>query len=238
MNEEQAEQLVKINGDFYRTFASPFAQSRERLQPGVKRLLATVPSGARILDLGCGSAQTARWLAANGRLESYAGWDASAELLQIASARTYPFPAVFRQADLLSAPWQDLAGARFDRIFLFAVLHHIPGFVYRERILRALTGVLADGGQVWMSNWQFLRDPKYAARILPWGEAAVDESKVEPGDYLLDWRMGGRGLRYVHILGAEERTRLASAAGFIEWECFEADGKGERGSDYSVWGKA
>jgi tRNA (uracil-5-)-methyltransferase TRM9 len=203
----------------------------------VLRLLPRVSNGARILDLGCGSAETAHWLAVNGKLESFVGWDASAELLEIAAARAYPFAASFQQADLLAPPWQELAAGRFDRIFLFAVLHHIPGLTHREAVLRAATRLLAEGGQLWMSNWQFLRDPKYAARVLPWSDAGIDARQLEPNDFLLDWRQGGHGLRYVHIVSDEERAHLARLAGCAEKEFFFSDGMDQRGADYSIWEK-
>jgi tRNA (uracil-5-)-methyltransferase TRM9 len=237
MDTQTIQRLVDINRKFYREFAAPFAQTRMRLQPGVLRLLPRIPAGASVLDLGCGSAETAHWIASNGRLNSYIGWDVSADLLKIAAERAYPFDTSFRQVDLLDAPWQELSGLRFDRIMLFAVLHHIPGLASREAVLRALTKLLPDGGQLWMSNWQFLRDPKYAARVLPWSEADIDPRQLEPEDYLLDWRHGGRGLRYVHVIHEEERAHLIRLAGCVEKEFFLSDGNLRKGSDYSVWEK-
>jgi hypothetical protein len=35
---------------------------------------------------------------------------------------------------------------------------------------------------------------------------------VDVGDYLLDWRRGGRGLRYVHHFNEDELAELATAA--------------------------
>jgi tRNA (uracil-5-)-methyltransferase TRM9 len=237
MDSTTQNRLVEINRAFYREFAEPFAQTRERLQPGVLRLLPRVPSGARVLDLGCGSAETAHWLAEHANPSSYLGWDFSAELLGVASARRYPFAAQFEQADLLDAPWQRLEASRFERIFLFAALHHIPSLTRREAILHTATRLLADDGQLWMSNWQFQRDPKFAARILPWREAGLADRQVDAEDYLLDWRQGGRGLRYVHVVTDEERAHLARISGCAEKEFFHSDGKNGEGADYCVWEK-
>ncbi|HNT25279.1 MAG TPA: hypothetical protein PKM21_12980, partial [Anaerolineales bacterium] len=58
----------------------------------------------------------------------------------------------------------------------------------------------------------------------------------EPGDYLLDWRQGGRGLRYVHAFGPAELARLAEQTGFVSLESFYSDGEGGRLGLYQVWG--
>lgn len=36
----------------------------------------------------------------------------------------------------------------------------------------------------------------------------------EPGDYLLDWKRGGQGLRYCHLVDEAEVERLAAGSGF------------------------
>ena len=59
---------------------------------------------------------------------------------------------------------------------------------------------------------------------------------MDPGDYLLDWRSGGQGLRYVHHFSREELGALAAAYGFEVVETFESDGEGGRLGLYGVWG--
>ncbi|MFN8427257.1 MAG: hypothetical protein U0X87_13510 [Anaerolineales bacterium] len=57
----------------------------------------------------------------------------------------------------------------------------------------------------------------------PSGLSGVEASEVDEGDYLLDWRSGGEGLRYVHHFTEAELGKLASASGsessnlFIRW---------------------
>jgi hypothetical protein len=58
---------------------------------------------------------------------------------------------------------------------------------------------------------------------------------VEQGDYLLDWRRGGLGIRYVHHFSAEELARLAADSGFRIIESFDSDGKEGDLSLYQVW---
>jgi hypothetical protein len=60
---------------------------------------------------------------------------------------------------------------------------------------------------------------------------------MDPGDYLLDWRQGGRGLRYVHHFSPPELTSLAQMTGFKVVESFSSDGEGGNLGLYQVWQK-
>jgi 2-polyprenyl-3-methyl-5-hydroxy-6-metoxy-1,4-benzoquinol methylase len=238
MNNHSINLIAELNRNFYRGYAQPFAQTRGKIQPGVRRLLETLPANMRILDVGCGSAPLIDELAASHAPGLYVGMDSSAELLHIASTRAHPFPMEFHAADLLSPSWNNFySGKPFDRIFLFAVLHHIPGYENRLSILRSLADMLEPKGQVWMSNWQFQRNPALVARVIPWTTLGIEAQELEEGDFLLDWREGGYSQRYVHVISENERGALAGASGFYEKTFFFSDGKWRNGSDYSIWEK-
>ena len=68
----------------------------------------------------------------------------------------------------------------------------------RLNILNKVHALLRTGGQFIHSEWQFMKSEKLKERIQPWEDAGLSPEEVEDGDYLLDWRSGGRGLRYVH----------------------------------------
>jgi tRNA (uracil-5-)-methyltransferase TRM9 len=228
--------LVDCNRAFYQTFAAPFAATRARIQPGARRLLARIPPPSSVADLGCGDSNAARWLGSHSHSGRYLGLDFSPALLEIARAGEYPFSAEFHNADFLSAEWDaPLSGGTVDFLLAFAVLHHIPGEPGRVAFLAACRRLLRPQGTLFLSLWQFLRSEKLSARIVPWSEIGLRESDVDDGDYLLDWRQGGRGLRYIHIVSTEERLQLAAQAGFVETENFESDGEGGRLADYAVW---
>jgi tRNA (uracil-5-)-methyltransferase TRM9 len=236
MDSSIARRLVDLNRAFYQSFASPFAATRTRVQPGVRRLLGKIPSGASVADLGCGNANAAACLAARGHRGEYLGIDLSGPLLDFARAQPLPFPAEFRELDFVSPGWERaLPSAPFDYLLVFAVLHHLPGAEGRLEFLRACRRIIHPGGRLYLSTWQFLRSEKLRARIVPWGDAGFTEDEVEAGDYLLDWRREGRGLRYIHVLDEEERLALARESGFREIEAFSSDGEGGRLADYAVW---
>ena len=62
MDSDTIQRLLALNYQFYQTFAAPFSATRQRLQPGVLRLLPAIPETARLLDLGCGNGELARQL--------------------------------------------------------------------------------------------------------------------------------------------------------------------------------
>ncbi len=131
----------------------------------------------------------------------------------------------------LSPPRNDM----FDIVFCFAVLHHIPGTHLRLRLLNKVHSLLADGGGFIHSEWQFLNSPRLRERIQDWGQIGLAATDVDINDYLLDWRHGGRGLRYVHYFSEAELNDLAFASGFRAAETFYSDGEGGRLGLYQVW---
>jgi SAM-dependent methyltransferase len=235
MDEQIAARLLRLNREFYQTFAKPFIETRKRLQPGVLRILEDFDPQETILDLGCGSGELARELARRGHRGRYVGLDLSEELLA-AAAEEQPHPgATFVLADLADAGWHaDLAGP-FERIFAFAVLHHIPGDALRLRLVREMRELLAGDGSVTLSVWDFLASERLKARVVEWDAVGLGWEDVDPGDYLLDWRRGGHGLRYVHNFDEKELSDLAARGGFSVGRTYRSDGEGGRLGLYQDW---
>jgi tRNA (uracil-5-)-methyltransferase TRM9 len=238
MDSSTAARLIEINRDFYDRFGGPFSATRRRIQPGVRRVLDLLKGNESILDLGCGNGELARELAKRGHRGSYLGLDFSPALLRDAESLPEDFSARFLQADLTQL---SMLGDRvripggWPVVTAFAVLHHIPSYELRLSILRIVHGLLKDDGLFIHSNWQFLNSEKLKARIQPWEAAAIPSSAVDAGDYLLDWRSGGRGLRYVHHFDEKELDGLADASGFHVADRFYADGEGGTLGLYQIW---
>lgn len=239
MHAETAARLIDLNRQFYQTFALQFSATRQRLQPGVRRVLDSLPAKANLLDLGCGNGELAHELLRRAYPGSYLGLDFSQELLEQASARLgADKPAEFqlKQADLTSPGWDEgLADYQAEVILAFAVLHHIPGAEARRELVRKIHQLLPPGGQFIFSVWQFLNSPRLAQRIQPWEAAGLPASDVDEGDYLLDWRQGGHGLRYVHHFDPPELAALAQETGFCIQQTFLSDGENGKLGMYQVW---
>jgi 2-polyprenyl-3-methyl-5-hydroxy-6-metoxy-1,4-benzoquinol methylase len=188
----------------------------------------------------------------------YTGIDSSPGLIEIASSQAAQ-PAEpgaskpargprarFILADLAAPSWTDilfteLAAAHlkpsFDVILCLAVLHHLPGQSLRLQTLQKARHLQEGIPDAWLclSAWQFLNSPRWQRRIQPWHSAGIEASQVEEGDYLLDWRHGGTGLRYVHLFQPDELAELAIQSGYRVQETFLADGENERLGLYQVW---
>jgi hypothetical protein len=63
----------------------------------------------------------------------------------------------------------------------------------------------------------------------------LNEADLDPNDFLLDWRSGGRGMRYVHHFDEVELEALAAAAGFRVRNAFLSDGENGQLGLYQIW---
>ncbi|PWH14800.1 MAG: hypothetical protein DDG60_07145 [Anaerolineae bacterium] len=244
MNANIAHILVQINQRFYTNFGANFSETRRRIQPGVRKIMAHLARDERILDLGCGNGEFARALAQNGFHGEYLGLDFSQPLLRDAHLQTGNFPVHFCTVDLTSPNWSvntancARLAAPWTLVTCFATLHHIPSRALRLHLIQQVHRLLPSGGQFIHSNWQFLNSERLRARIQPWEKVGLSADDVDDGDYLLDWRAGGQGLRYAHHFSPEELAQLAADTGFIIEESFLSDGESGRLALYQIWRKS
>jgi ubiquinone/menaquinone biosynthesis C-methylase UbiE len=137
------------------TDASGFAQVLHPLAPpwfnqlidsvqfrGLRRALAlaAVPSGARLLDVGCGTGRWVRRYEESGF--SVVGVDATIGMLQIARAHKTRSPLMVGLAE--SLPFSD---AVFDCVSDITVVQHFP-YELQSRALQEMIRVLKPGGRL------------------------------------------------------------------------------------------
>lgn len=235
MNPATAQRLLEINREFYDRFGDSFSATRQRLQPGVKKVLEIIREDDSVLDMGCGNGHFLREISRRGHKAPLLGVDFSLPLLRDAESA----PGVgFREADITELSVisdQLLITDDWSLITAFAVLHHIPSTEIRLDILKAVKRILNPNGKFILSNWQFLNSEKLKSRIQPWSRVGINENDLDEGDYLLDWRSGGEGLRYAHQFSAEELLHLADQAEMRVTESFLSDGENGRLGLYQVW---
>jgi SAM-dependent methyltransferase len=231
-----AKQLIELNRRFYDQFGDSFSATRQRLQPGVRKILETIREDESVLDLGCGNGHFLRELHQCGHKAALLGVDFSLPLLRDAEST---LGVEFREVDLtkLSAFSSQLlaVSGQWSVVTMFATLHHIPSQAIRLDILKTVKTLLKPDGKFILSNWQFLNSEKLKARIQPWSRVEISDDEVDEGDYLLDWRSGGEGLRYAHQFSAEELLGLAEQVGMRVEASFLSDGKNGRLGLYQVW---
>ena len=258
MQPETIQQILELNRQFYQNLAEQFSSTRFRLQPGVQKILHSLPEDARILDLGCGNGELWRNLGREDFKGEYTGIDFSSDLLRLASLQKPDTPIdslhatvhqadypgsqpkhsnpLFIQQDLSQDDWDSsLAGKDYNYILAFSVLHHIPGKELRLKILRKIHKLLTPNGRFIHSEWQFLDSERLRERIQPWESVGLSSDLVDFNDFLLDWRHSGYGLRYVHHFSEEELSDLAKDSQFRIIESFRSDGQGGKLGLYQVW---
>ena len=187
-----ARRLLDLNRRFYTDHGRDFSATRERLQPGVTRILETLRGDESILDLGCGNGELARTLSRRGHHGSYLGLDFSLPLLDEAERESFGFPVKFTQADLALPDWGKRKEERFvsflfplssfDLVFAFAVLHHIPSDELRSNIIKKVHELLKPNGLFIHSNWQFLNSERLKARIQLWDKVGLNSQDVDSND--------------------------------------------------------
>ncbi len=229
MDEQTIEKLLALNRKFYAAFAQSFAASRSLSDPALTAILPHIPQRARVLDVGCGNGRLATLLDRERPGAAYLGVDAAAELIEVARAQAGQLAAIaaeFHVADVARPGWSETFGHTvFDRVVLLAVLHHIPSLHLRAQVLRESASLLGPDGRLILSTWQFLDSARLRRKIVDWSEIAIAEETLEPGDYLLDWKRQGRGLRYCHLVDEAQVERLAAESGLRVRQTFRAGGR-------------
>lgn len=251
MDEATVRTLVALDRRFYDGHADTFSQTRARPWTGWHRLIEVLrarwgdehPSHVRAFDVGCGNGRFARFLAETLPRTSvdYLGFDHAAGLLARARERLLldehrPHTWRLTAADAVFGATEALApGRRFDLIGLFGVLHHVPGFHHRQRLLASLAARLHDRGVLAVTVWQ-LDDPRLVRKRIPWAEVAprldLDRDQLDEDDLLLPWQGHRDQPRYVHRTRDHEIDCLLDAPGLRLYDSFHADGATGRSNRY------
>ena len=248
MKVEIVDNLHHLNQEFYQSFSHSFSLTRQRVQPGVRRIINRFNNGEKWLDVGCGNGNLAVELLKSGWEGSYLGIDFSEELVKIAREKAIflnlnsHMELEFSTVDIFHHDWiKNLPDLTWDGITMLAVLHHIPGFQERREILQSIRNILPAGSRLFLSVWQLQNSPRLLKRVQPWSKIGLDESEVEAGDVLMDWRSQNTyrdekpGYRYVHLFTEKELDQLAKETGFQVMDRFYSDGKEGNLALYEEW---
>jgi len=112
-------------------------------------LVTAVPSGGRVLDVGCGEGMLTRELA--GRARSVLGVDLDASSIELARATTSEANVEFLCADVLQHPFEP---ASFDAVVSVATLHHLgteAGLLRLRQLVRpgGVLGIVGLASSEW-----------------------------------------------------------------------------------------
>lgn len=231
MREEIVERLLALNQDFYRQFATPFAETRTHPQPGFYQLVEFIPRPCKkMLDVGCGEGRFGRFVLDRNLAEHYTGVDFSQELIDIAANSIegeFFLRNLSRQGSLNGL-------GEFNLIACLATMQHIPGRSNRLNLLREMRDHLAAGGVILLSNWQFMDSERQRKKVTDWSQVNIDPSELEENDYLIAWRRAGTGFRYVNFINSIDMEWLARSVGLKVSGQFRADGRAGNLNLYSI----
>lgn len=219
--------FIRLNREFYDSFAAEFSESRAAINPGIQQAVAMLDVSA-VLDVGCGDGRVSRVLPETCH---YVGLDFSARLIGRAAGQAgqaQGLPLRFVLADV-SDPLPIATGA-FPTVICFAVLHHLPE---RESFMSELARVIRSpdpvsgkpGGRLALSVWQFTHSERMRKKIV---------RDLGNGDYVLNWERGGHGERFVHEVTEDEMKRLAHSASLEVIDMFRSDGQSRDLSLYAI----
>lgn len=189
------------------------AEMERRKQRFVDALRRRVRSGARVLDLGCGSGEITHACAEAGY--DMTGCDISAKMLRAASARFAGDRCRFVGADARLAPALPFEDSGFDAVIASSVLEYVPDALAEMQEIRR---VLRPGGWL-VATVPDMRHPERVA-----------ESAAARTDRWWDLRAGLRAHRRRQYLRLS--VQRVAPARWQEWlraAGFEAQPAGECG---------
>lgn len=248
MDTSTVQQLNEINKKFYKTTAQAFSDSRKYYWQGWREFLPYLENllGEKekisVLDVGCGNGRFGNFLV--DYLPSieinYTGIDNSKELLEIAERQLKQTNLNIQLIEtdivetLLSGTFLHDLPQQFDVIVLFGVLHHIPTYKLRERLIAELSEKLTDNGLLVFTLWRFLDNDRLQKKQVNYAKASLSPEDLEENDFLISWERGKSSFRYSHYANEKEEALLVAASHLELLNSFESDGKEGKGNKYLV----
>lgn len=228
MRDEIIAQLNQINTDFYANTAEYFSNTRQYSWEGWDKLWTYFSEHGfqpkDILDVGCGNGRFVSFLEEKLNSFNYTGFDSSHSLLDIAKKSHKGMNIQFHQADLLSETSYPKE-SKYDLIVLFGVMHHVPGYSSRVKLVNKLKSQLKPGGFIVISVWDFLKQERFKNKLVPWEKLNINDRDVEENDYLMNWDKGILAYRYTHYTSEAEMQRILKDTSSTSAHSYLADGQ-------------
>jgi SAM-dependent methyltransferase len=240
MRQTTINKLLELNRQMYLETADSFDATRQKAWFGWQKVAELMPRTLKpraVLDVGCGNGRFGVFLLKQlGGNWHYTGIDSSEALVN--KARTALDGQVATRwivAEVLANdPVEVFGDSVFDLIAVFGLMHHLPTFNLRTRLLGQLVKQLKPGGLLAVSFWQPLNHQRFMNKIVPWETAGITPREAEPGDVLITFG-GTKQLRYCHHFDNGEVDKMKALIPAATAADYFADGITADLNRYVVW---
>jgi len=221
-----ARDLLKKTKEDYDSIAQDFSRTRQSFWKELEMLKDYVKEGEKVLDIGCGNGRLFQIL--KDKNIEYTGIDFSKNLIELAKKK-YP-EGNFLVANALNLPFKENT---FDKVFLIAVLHHIPSKELRSQVLKEAKRVLKPQGLLILTVWNLWRKRMIFLLLKYSLLKIVGKSKLDFGDIFIPW--GKKIKRYYHFFTKGELINLVEREGLkIEKFGVSKNETGKRSNFYLI----
>jgi SAM-dependent methyltransferase len=257
MDEQTIKKLVKINQNFYdKTFHLwnqksdyawlGFGLAFEDLDFAEKKTIS-------ILDVGCGNARVASYLAnlfGHQYVINYTGIDNSEQVLNAAKSILSELKNTNLSYEIIDLDISNLNQLntltfekKYNLITAFGLFHHIPSFNLRKEIIQNLTKKLSKDGYFIFTTWNFLGSQRLKKRLInpntEYGDSVfkkleLDQTELESGDHILDWIKYVTTYRYSHFFDNTEIESYFTHSNLRLLKQFYSDGKNNQQNQYFI----
>lgn len=203
MDKQYSQYLLNKTREDYNKIAEDFARTRGFVWEELDFLIKYTTQGDKVLDLGCGNGRYFEVF--KNKNIGYTGVDNSEKLIEIAK-QNYP-EIDFRVGDALNLPFAD---NYFDKIYSFAVLHHIPSRQLRLLFLREAKRVLKPKGILILTVWKFNNRKQFKLIFKFYILKLLRKNKLDYRDVIIPWARTTQ--RYVHLFSKRELKNLLKKA--------------------------
>lgn len=169
-----------------------------------------------MLDLGCGNRRYSKFLEENNvkvKVFNYDNFDWDNMVTDIENGST---SASITKIDIIESLLEDnLNLKKYDMAVCFGVMHHIPTFELREKLLAEL----CKSKIAIISFWQLEKDERIfnkAQETTPKAQQKLRINNLEENDFFLGWQDREDVFRYCHNFSDREIEILTSQFNTVE----------------------
>lgn len=233
MKKEIAKKILEETKRNFNKIAEEFSETRFEIWPIIKVFTDYIKKGDKILDIGCGNGRLYRLFQEKQINIEYVGIDNSQKLIEIAK-KNFQFSISesqisrpqFIMANALNLPFKD---NEFDKVFMIAVLPHLPLREWQKKVLENTYRVLKKDGYLFITCWNLWQPKLFWRNFIN----RIKNQKLYQGlgwrDFFIPWHLQSGEIiwRFYHAFTKKELKKLLGKTGFKVEKIYYED-KGQK----------